>query len=69
MQMEIKNPYNDWKTLAKSVLSAISTHIMQCFNLPSKTTKMINRIVRDFIWGSCNNKIKNDLINWQRVTQ
>lgn len=36
-------------TLAKLVLFAIPIHTMQCFNLPSKTTETINKIIIDFI--------------------
>lgn len=55
-------------TLAKSVLNVIPTHIMQCLVLPSKTSETINRIVRNFIWGSSNEERKIHLLKWDTIT-
>lgn len=55
-------------TLAKLVLSSISTHTMYCFNLPAKTSEIINKIVRDFILGSCKDKGKIHLVICQIIT-
>lgn len=55
-------------TLAKSVISSIPTHIMQCCILPVKTTNQINKTIRDFAWGSSDKGRKIHLLNWVTVT-
>lgn len=42
---------------------------MQYFILPTKTTNVINRTVRDLIWGSTADKRKIHLPNWFTISQ
>lgn len=51
--------------LAKATLSSVSSHVMQYIRLPSKVTKSINKIQRDFIWESITKK-KNGGLGLQR---
>lgn len=55
-------------TLAKESLSSIPSHVMQFIKLPSKTTKLIDRIQKKFIWGTTRNMKKIHLVGWERVT-
>lgn len=55
-------------TLIQSVLAAIPTHSMQLNYLPTTTRKYIDRIQRDFLWGSTVNKKRLLLVNWDTVT-
>ena len=50
--------------LTQAALSTISNYAMQCASLPGKVTQNIDRLCRNFIWGSTeNNKKKLHLIN------
>lgn len=53
--------------LAKSTLNAIPAYIMQYFNLPTTICKAIDKIQRDFIWGSTSKKKKLHLLSWDKV--
>lgn len=55
-------------TLAKIVLSLIPIHIMQYFSLPTKTTSTINKLLRDFISDSYEDKRKIHLLSWSTIT-
>lgn len=54
-------------TLGKSSLSSIPSHVMQYIKLPSKITDAINRVQRDFIWGTTTEKRKLHLLNWDTI--
>ena len=55
--------------LTQATLSTISNYAMQCASLPGKVTQNIDRLCRNFIWGSTeNNKKKLHLINWKKIT-
>lgn len=57
-----------WPVLAKSTLNAIKAYAMQYFNLPKKTCNSIDKIQRDFIWGSTNQKRKTHIVSWEKTT-
>ncbi|KAJ1697330.1 hypothetical protein LUZ63_005842 [Rhynchospora breviuscula] len=55
-------------TLASSVLSTIPVYFMSVFKLPAWVIRAIDRIRRDFIWGSSsNNRRAMHLLSWDRV--
>lgn len=56
-------------TLATSTLNAIPSHAMQYTLLPAKILKQINRIQRNFIWGTTNEYKKIHYVNWNMVTK
>lgn len=74
----MKHKLVGWKTrfltmagrivLSKSSLSCIPTHIMQYIKIISKVHKHINKIQRDFVWGSCAEKIKLHMLSWDNLT-
>ncbi|KAG7547784.1 Ribonuclease H domain [Arabidopsis suecica] len=54
-------------TLTKSVLSSIPVHTMSVISLPKSSLDRLDRISRDFLWGSTNEKRKQHLVAWTRV--
>ena len=56
-------------TLVASVLSAIPIYIMQPISIPAGACGRIDKLIRDFLWGSTNGKKRIHLLNWEIVTQ
>ncbi|GLT74509.1 hypothetical protein SLA2020_463010, partial [Shorea laevis] len=56
-------------TLVSAVLSAIPNYYMQGMFLPSSIHNELDRISRQFIWGSTNDKKRAHLVSWDRITQ
>lgn len=56
-------------TLINSVLNSLPTHVMQCTMLPQKVCLTLDRINRDFLWGSSENQRTFHAINWDVVTR
>ena len=54
--------------LIKAVVTAISKYIMQCHKLPAKVCEEVNKLVRNFLWGSMVDKKKMHLVGWHKVT-
>lgn len=55
-------------TLAKASLGSISNHVMQYIKLSSHVTNQIDRIQRNFIWGTTIEKRKIHLVKWDTIT-
>lgn len=51
--------------LAKSTLSSMPTYLIHYIRIPSRITDSINKIQRDFVWESSNEKKKLHLLNWE----
>ncbi|CAA7053633.1 unnamed protein product [Microthlaspi erraticum] len=51
----------------KSVLSFVPVHTMSSVKLPESITKRLDRVLRDFLWGSTNEKRKQHLVSWEKV--
>ncbi|GMI83605.1 hypothetical protein HRI_002029800 [Hibiscus trionum] len=56
-------------TLAKSVLAAIPVYFMQTCSLPKRVFSEIEKIMRQFIWGSSEAARKVSLVNWDSICQ
>lgn len=56
-------------TLINSVTSTISAYYMQCDSFPVSVTKALNRINRDFLWGSSVDHQKLHAVSWSNVTK
>ncbi|KAK9273205.1 hypothetical protein L1049_018012 [Liquidambar formosana] len=56
-------------TLIKSVMSSLPYYYMQCVALLESTCKQLDRLNKDFLWGSTMNKRKIHLLNWNTVTK
>ncbi|XP_019265527.1 PREDICTED: uncharacterized protein LOC109243087 [Nicotiana attenuata] len=55
--------------LAKTSLNSIPSHVMKYINLPTKITNQIDRIQRNFLWGTTTERKKLHLIKWEVVTK
>ncbi|OIT27665.1 putative ribonuclease h protein, partial [Nicotiana attenuata] len=55
-------------TLITSTLNTLPNHLMQISLLPTKTLQEIDKIQRDFLWGTTREKRKIHLIGWSTVT-
>lgn len=53
--------------LAHDTLNDILAYSMQYFCLPAKTNNMIDKIQRDFIWGSTSHKRKIHYVVWKII--
>ncbi|CAA7040260.1 unnamed protein product [Microthlaspi erraticum] len=56
-------------TLTKAVLGSVPVHTMSACKLPESTAKALDRVSRDFVWGSTAEKRKQHLIGWERLCQ
>ncbi|KAK4724051.1 hypothetical protein R3W88_026830 [Solanum pinnatisectum] len=75
----MKAKLSGWKTkllnmtgrtvLTKSTLSSIPSHVMQYINIPVGVLNKINKIQRDFIWGTTAEKRKMHLVGWNTITK
>lgn len=54
-------------TLIKTTLSSILIHVMQMVKLPKQTLNAIDKINRDFLWGSSSIKRKIHHVKWNEV--
>ena len=69
---------NGWKSkclspagrlvLIKAAVTAIPKYNMQCHKLPAKVCEEVNKLVRNFLWGSMVDKKKMHLVGWHKVT-
>ena len=53
--------------LIKSVMDAIPNHVMQWVALSSHLCEKIDKINRDFLWGSSTEKKRLHLVGWSKV--
>ncbi|XP_070010645.1 uncharacterized protein [Nicotiana sylvestris] len=56
-------------TLIFSTLSSIPNHVMQYIHLPVKILNHIDKIQRNFLWGTTTTKRKLHLVNWKTITK
>lgn len=74
----MRNRLADWKinclnmtariTLSSTTLASIPNYVMKYTLLPDKIHKIIDKLQRDFIWGSNDSKIKLHLLSWDTIT-
>lgn len=55
--------------LAKATLCSIPSHTMSYIKIPDAVTKILDKTIRDFIWGSTQEWKRMHLLNWDQVTQ
>lgn len=55
-------------TLIKSVTSVIPTYVMQTRRIPSAVCEPLDKINRDFLWGSSEECRRTHLVNLEKVT-
>ncbi|KAA3463577.1 LINE-1 reverse transcriptase isogeny [Gossypium australe] len=56
-------------TLAQSVLLSIPTYFMQTMKIPQGVCDEIERVARQFIWGSSEKNSKMALVGWDTICQ
>ena len=49
------------------MMLAIPNHVMQGVVLPIHLYKKLDKINRDFLWGSANEKRRMHLVGWEKV--
>ena len=54
--------------LIKATVSSILEYNMQCYKFPAKVCEDVNKLTRDFLWGSTMEKKKLHLVGWNKVT-
>lgn len=62
-------PFASRKTLINSIVETFPSHVMHCNFLPITTLKSIDRLSRDFLWGSTRDRRKLHAVNWCNVTK
>ena len=55
--------------LTQTVTSTILNHAMQCSALPAKVFTNVDRLSRNFLWRSLENKKKLHLVSWSKITK
>ena len=55
--------------LTQAVTSTIPNYTMQCTEFPSKILQGVDRLNRNFLWGSSENKKKVHLVGWNKITR
>ena len=57
------------RVLIQSSLAAIPSYIMQCSYLPGRVLNGLDRVNRNFLWGSIDSTKKIHLVGWEKVTK
>ena len=55
--------------LVQSSLSTIPNYMLQCTHLPAKVLDSIDRVDKNFLWGSSKSSKKMHWIGWEKVTK
>ena len=56
-------------TLTKAVLSTIPSYTMQGCILPSRIHVNLDKVCRNFLWGTTDEKKKLHMVGWNKVTK
>ena len=75
---KVQSKLAGWKTklllragrlvLVKSAVAPIVDYYMQCHSIPIKVCDSIDKMARDFIWGSTEEKRKMHMVKWNTIT-
>ena len=55
--------------LTQSVISTIPSYVMQCATLPPKILQGVDKLNRNFLWGTLETRKKIHLIGWNKITK
>lgn len=76
---KVRSKLAGWKTkflskagrlvLIKVVHTALPLYTMQCCALPKATTEALDKLSRDFLWGSSPNHRKLHLVGWNDISR
>lgn len=74
----VQNKLAGWRTkllsragklvLVKFVVALIADYFMQCQALPNKVCDAVDKTIRDFLWGSTDEKRNMHMVKWSMVT-
>ena len=53
--------------LVKSIMSTIPNYVMQGVTLPSHLCDKLDKISRDFLWGTTQEKKKMHMVGWSKI--
>ena len=56
-------------TLVRSVLASIPIHVLAISKIPEHVTNILDRLLRDFLWGSKMGKRLLHWVNWDNCTK
>ena len=54
--------------LVKFAVAPIAYYYMQCHSIPIKVCDSIDKMTRDFIWGSTKEKRRMHMVKWSTIT-
>nr|POE78861.1 aaa-atpase [Quercus suber] len=54
--------------LLKAVVTPIVEYFMQCCKLPIRVSERIDKLTRDFLWGSNDERQRMHMVGWDKVT-
>lgn len=55
--------------LTQFVTTMIPNYSMQCLALPAKVLSSIDRLSRNFLWGSSESRKKLHLVSWKKIAK
>ena len=55
------------QTLVQFVTSTLASHVMQSVKIPIGVCDSLDKLQRDFLWGSNDTQRKTHLVRWERV--
>ena len=55
--------------LIQSSLSTVPAYVMQCAHLPERILSGIDRVNRNFLWGTSDASRRIHWVGWQKVTK
>ena len=55
--------------LIKSVMSAIPNHVMHGAVIPMNVCEKLDKINRDFLWGSTDERRKMHMVSWSKIVR
>ena len=56
-------------TLSQSVISAVPSYVMQGCLILSRVLNNLDKVNKNFIWGSSKDKKKIHMVSWDKITK
>ena len=54
--------------LLKATVTPIVEYYMQCCKLPARVSERVDKLTRDFLWGSNDERQRLNMVGWDKVT-
>jgi len=65
--LESKEPLQRRVVLIQANLESLSAHTMQCFELPKKPTRLLDKVNQDFFWKKSGIEKGLPMLAWDKV--